>query len=338
MGVDDASKNEKPSARLRRRFKSPLMVVLPTVAALGAGAAVAVGSIPSSNGTITGCYQTVDQYANQGTPSTPYGTLRVIDPSNTTATNPQDYSCQAGSEQTITWNQQGPTGPQGPPGQNGQNGQTGQTGQTGAQGPIGPQGPAGSVSAQSGPSSDLFLTLSGIANGSVSGETKDHLNQVDKSDIPITGFSLETTRPTSIGSASTGAGAGKVKLATFTIVKQIDGTSPALFRALVGGTKIDQANLFIYRPENGKLAKVAEYQLSDVVLTSVLDSGRNSKTEETIDGEYRAIQFDTIGTTKSGGTTTVASGWNQVSNKSTFSVGSALERDLTDATNRHRPR
>ncbi len=125
MGVEDAGEGGKTAARMRWWSRKPLMVVLPTVAALGAGAAVAVGSIPSSNGTITGCYQTVDQYANDGTPTSPYGTLRVIDPSNTTATSTEESSCATGTEQTITWNQQGPRGAQGPPGQNGAPGEQG---------------------------------------------------------------------------------------------------------------------------------------------------------------------------------------------------------------------
>lgn len=324
MSAEDVKKGDKQARRMRWGIRAPLKVLLPTAAALGAGAAIAVGSIPSSNGTITGCYQTIDQYAGEDGPTTPYGTLRLIDPSNTTATDPDDYSCAAGTEQTITWNQQGPAGPQGPQGPQGPAGANGQNGQNGAPGPA---GPPGSVAAQSGPSSELFLTLSGIANaGGVSGETKDKVDQLQKSNIPLDGFSLQTTRPTTIGSATGGAGAGKAKELPFTVTKQIDGTSPALFKDLVTGTRIQKATLDVDRINNGKRVTVAEYKLSDVVLTSILDSGRDTTTKETIDGVYLAIQYGVVGQTKSGGTTTISSGWNQVSNSSSLNSVNALIR------------
>ena len=95
---------------------------------LGIGGAVAAASIPASNGTITGCYVTPTSDSDS-----PVGSLRVIDPSDTTESDPAVSTCTDG-EATITWNQQGQPGPQGPPGQNGMNGQNGQNGQNGAAG------------------------------------------------------------------------------------------------------------------------------------------------------------------------------------------------------------
>ena len=126
MSLDEANRIAKAAERLRRHSRLPLKVVVPTVAALGAGAAIAVGAIPSSDGTITGCYQTAPP--GDTTPTTPYGTLRLIDPSLATGTTEvpaEEYSCNS-NEATITWNQQGPPGPTGP------------------QGPAGPAGAQGS--------------------------------------------------------------------------------------------------------------------------------------------------------------------------------------------------
>jgi hypothetical protein len=84
-------------------------------------ASAAYGSIPASNGIITGCL------ANNGQ-------VRVIDTANTT--------CNA-NEKLITWNQQGPAGPQGPKGAIGATGPAGPQGPQGATGGMGPAGPAG---------------------------------------------------------------------------------------------------------------------------------------------------------------------------------------------------
>src|SRR3954462_14365929 len=125
-----------------RRFL--LRFALPTVAALGAGAAVAVAAIPSADRTIHACINPA---------STPPGAVRIIDDATQT--------CAAG-ETPLTWSQ---TGPQGP---------------AGAQGPQGDPGPAGDTTSSSsspndsfstpsqagGPSVDMFLRLAGIAGSS----------------------------------------------------------------------------------------------------------------------------------------------------------------------------
>jgi hypothetical protein len=81
---------------------------------------VAVASIPSSTGVITGCYATKD------------GALRLIDAE-------AGQPC-GNKEQLITWNQMGPAGPQGPQGEPSAQGPVGSQGPQGATGPQGPQG------------------------------------------------------------------------------------------------------------------------------------------------------------------------------------------------------
>ena len=100
-------------------------VLVPAVAALGLGigGAVAAASIPASNGTITGCYVTPTSDSDS-----PVGSLRVIDPSDTTESDPAVSTAAPIGEATITWNQQGQPGPQGPPGQNGMKDRNGQNG------------------------------------------------------------------------------------------------------------------------------------------------------------------------------------------------------------------
>src|SRR3954454_13406365 len=76
-----------------RRFL--LRFALPTVAALGAGAAVAVAAIPSADGTIHACINPA---------STPPGAVRIIDDAT--------QACAAG-ETPLSCSQAGPPGPAG---------------------------------------------------------------------------------------------------------------------------------------------------------------------------------------------------------------------------------
>lgn len=130
MSQEEANGIARAVERMRRSRRKGLKFALPTVAALGAGTALAVGAIPGNDGTITGCY--VTNTAPAGQPSGRIiGDLRLIDTSQsgtlpTGGPNPAG-ACISG-EATITWNQHGPQGPAGVPG---------------AQGPQGAPGPAG---------------------------------------------------------------------------------------------------------------------------------------------------------------------------------------------------
>lgn len=114
-------------------------VAVPTVAALGAGSALAIGAIPGDDGTIKGCYNRVS------------GSLRVID---------SEEQCRS-LETSINWNQRGPAGPQGNPG------------------PQGPPGPAGDAApivvggeTLTAGTVDAFLKVDGIEGESADNKHK----------------------------------------------------------------------------------------------------------------------------------------------------------------------
>src|SRR5882762_4141589 len=85
MSAEEASRIALAVQRMKRS-KRALQIALPTAAALGAGAAVAVGSIPGGDGTIAGCYASSTgatlSWENSRAIEPP-GALRVIDPTNT---------------------------------------------------------------------------------------------------------------------------------------------------------------------------------------------------------------------------------------------------------------
>jgi type VI protein secretion system component Hcp len=289
MGAEEAGRIARAAERVRRRSRVPVKLLLPTAAALGAGAAVAVGSIPGSDGTITGCYNVWTAGSDY-----PNGTLRVIDP---TATTPPGYTFTDNpvnacgpAEKQITWNQQGPAGATGAPGA------------TGARGPAGGTGASGSIigettfDVESGHGSRVLLKLDGVS-GSV--DTKGQTGDIS---LQKFAFGAEGT----VANATTGAGAGKVNVQTFEFVKQIDKTSDTLFSDEVSGKVISKAEVEVLPASSkGAVGQLASYNLSHLVIKNITHKGST----ETVLGVFQSVS-STLGS----GQNKVSTGWNQVSN------------------------
>lgn len=313
MGLEEANGTAKAAEKQRRRWRwrAPLKVVLPTAAALGAGAAVAVGAIPGSDGVITACYQDVTTTGAD----IPYGTLRVIDPSANTSTSvPSDvYQCDPTAEKMITWNQQGPAGPQGPPGTQGPQGSQGSPGPAGAPGSPGGTGAPGSIlgnttfSVEAGNSSELFLKLAGISGPAT--------QKAFKGAVELQGFAAGAEAPIgNVGGKSTGAGAGKVSVQTFQFVKRVDSTSSTLQHDLDAGTAITRAEIdVVHANSKGATTQVASYVLDDVLIKNIDDRGNT----ETVTGVFAKLE-GSLGS----GANKVPTGWNKVTNTADWNLTS----------------
>ncbi len=289
MSREEASRIARAAEHVRRSSRA-LKIAIPTAAALGAGAAVAVGSIPGADGKIVGCYAgaqgaVVDDHYQVA------GALRVIDPSlsNPLGAGPTSAnSCQEGETQ-ISWNQSGPAGPQG---------------LTGPQGPAGPQGAAGGQGAAGAKGEPLvggtsfglknnagstFLKLDGIA-----GESTD---KAHKGDIDIESFSIGSqVNPGPVGGGA-GAGAGKVNFQTFTITKTQDKSSPSLFQAAASGKHFQQATLLFSRKSKGKEQDYLQLKLENVVISKFQQgAAAGGVPKEEISFAYQKAEESLIGT------------------------------------------
>jgi type VI secretion system secreted protein Hcp len=213
-----------------------LKIALPTAAALIAGGAVALGAIPSSDGTIHACY---------ATGGSPTGALRIVD---------EGVQCASG-ETAITWNQQGPAGPPGP---------TGDTGPSADSGSSGGGDTGSSVPEAGGPSAEIFLKLDGIP-----GESTDDKH---KGEIDVEAFTFNAKRAAANGG---GGGTGKVKVAPFRLVKVYDASSPKLFQAAASGRHIRSATLTLRRSGDAGASEFLTYKLSDLVVSSYQQGGAN---------------------------------------------------------------
>ena len=321
MSQDGASEiGRDVERRTRRRRLPPMKVLLPLAAALGAGAAVAAAAIPGNDKVIHACYVT-DSVQNFF--ELPIGSMRVIDPSQPStlaggAGNPEAV-CTLG-EATLDWNQQGPQGPpgiQGPPGESGAAGQQGAKGDQGVTGTI--ENPATSFGLVSG--GVRFLKLSSASGGaSIKGETTD---KVHAGDIEITSFAVGITNPTSLGSATGGAGAGKVTFSTFTITKKVDKTSPALLADLLAGAHFSSADVLFSKGSGKKQVNYLDFRFSPVQIASInVGAGANSSTE-TVSFNFAKLS-ETFQDVNSKGqkTPAVTVGWNKVTNQTSQTVDS----------------
>jgi type VI secretion system secreted protein Hcp len=273
MSAEEASRIARAVQRMKHS-KRAVQIALPTAAALGAGAAIAAGAIPGSDGTITGCYAgpngAVLAVNGDGFVTEPAGALRVIDPTLTIGGDPAGAAppdplaskCEPQQETQITWNQKGPAGPEG------------KKGLQGEIGPVGPAGGQGATGGQGAPGTPLigdttfglagtgstFLKLDGIA-----GESTD---KAHKGEIQIDGFALSAQ---GTAQASGGGGAGKVAIQSFTITKTLDKSSPALFQAVATGKHFKDAVLSFMRKAGRAEQTYLKFDFQNVLISSVQD-------------------------------------------------------------------
>jgi type VI secretion system secreted protein Hcp len=92
-----------------------------------------------------------------------------------------------------------------------------------------------------------------------------------KGQMLMQNFSFEVDNPTSIGSATTGAGAGKVKFNALKITKEVDSASPQLFAACCSGAHIATGTLSLVKPTGIGLAARGGYVTFDMKVIFITD-------------------------------------------------------------------
>jgi type VI secretion system secreted protein Hcp len=250
----------EPSRGQRARRKA-LTVVLPTGAALGAGAAIAYSAIPASDGTIGACYST------QG------GAVRFVD-------GPDD--CRKGAdgvpaETFIKFNQTGPAGAPGAPGAPGAAGPAGPAGAPGA-----PGSPFGGPPPNPAAASDYQLEIDGNK-----GESSDRNH---KDTIEIESFSWGVTN-SGAHSSGGGGGAGKVSFSDISVTKLVDKSSPLLFKRAATGQHIKKATLFV-RKAGGEQQEYMKITLEDLIVSSFKTAP--SKSSDSVPLESVSMNFSKI--------------------------------------------
>ncbi len=156
-------------------------------------------------------------------------------------------------------------------------------------------------------SASLFAdTIQVRINGGVTGESTDSKGLT----FPATGFNFSYTGSTSIGSASGGAGAGKVQYSPIGIYKTFDSVSPVLFQDALSGSNFATVELLFFH--NGSAKAYYEITLSNASITSLGQKDYKDGTPmEAITLQYQKIKEEEISTT---GSTTASDDWNITTN------------------------
>src|SRR5262249_16483954 len=111
---------------------------------------------------------------------------------------------------------------------------------------------------------DYFLKIDGIAGESV--------DDKHKGEIEVDSFSFGVENRTTIGSATGGAGAGKVRFNHFTIKKTTDKPSPLLFQKCATGVHLKDATLTC-RKAGQEPQEFLKIRMSDVLVSTYAIAG-----------------------------------------------------------------
>lgn len=126
--------------------------------------------------------------------------------------------------------------------------------------------------------------------------------------IPIINFSLGGTNNTTIGSATGGAGAGKVSFSPLTVTKMLDSASVLLLTHMASGNHFKEVKIEVFGAGN---ALLATYKFGTAFVTSDLVGGESmSLTEDVV------FVFGQLESEVNVGGSTFQSCWNQILNRS----------------------
>jgi type VI secretion system secreted protein Hcp len=136
--------------------------------------------------------------------------------------------------------------------------------------------------------------------------------------INLKSFAWSIENPTSIGSASGGAGAGKAKLNELEVTKLVDASSPGLMMAAAKGTSIPSATLIVRKAGATSPDAYLQYRLKTVFVTDVETSADASDdgVTETVKLAYGSMQERYVQTRPNGATLSpIITGWDQILNQ-----------------------
>jgi len=130
-----------------------------------------------------------------------------------------------------------------------------------------------------------------IETPNITGESTDSKH---KGEIEIYSFSLGASNPTTIGSATGGAGAGKVSLSSFNFMKKTDKVSPVLFQACASGVHYAKATVTL-RKAGETPVEYLKYTFGTVFVESVQWSGSTGGDDaptESVSFCFRKMEID----------------------------------------------
>lgn len=131
-----------------------------------------------------------------------------------------------------------------------------------------------------------------------------------KNAIELDSFSWGATNPTTIGSATGGAGAGKIQFNELKITKKVDGASPAVFKNMAAGAHFKTATLTVRKAAGEK--PYMTFTMDTVFVTKMSYGGTSPATlTEEVTVVFGKVVIDSTDPAMPG-----RAGWDQVTNTS----------------------
>jgi type VI secretion system secreted protein Hcp len=149
---------------------------------------------------------------------------------------------------------------------------------------------------------DAFITFESVITG------------LKPEAFEIRDFSFGVESPTTIGSATSGAGAGKVKFNEFTIKKTTDKSSPAFFKNCCAGVHYKSVTISMRRAGETAGREFLRFKFDTVFTTKIDWSGPGDEgPEESVTFVYGKLGIKV--TPPETDLKPVVAGWDQVMNK-----------------------
>jgi type VI secretion system secreted protein Hcp len=177
---------------------------------------------------------------------------------------------------------------------------------------------------------DAFLQFKTPGDNAVAlaGETRDKIMKAVKPEPPfeIQNWSFGVNNPLSMGSASGGAGAGKVNFDSFTISKAIDSASPRLFHTCCAGGHYEELVLWLRRAggsgANQSGTVFLKFNFKLVMIENIEWAHGDPAPSETLKLQYGALSIVYYPQTSGGKTAPLKNAmWDRVLNAKIFDGG-----------------
>jgi len=267
------------------------VAVLLAVGAAGAGTALAVASVPGSDGVISACVNVAPNGSGVAVPVTTAPNLEIIDTSEgQTCTAPSTKGTDTGiGQDSLQWSATGPQGPSGTPGA------AGATGSAGLTGAIGPTLTIAGGNTLTLPNREVITVGSTLAPPAVKTAklgtfTAKLLHQgavgsggPSSFSFTILGFQFGYQAPVD---TSSGLPSGKRQHGTVTITKEVDSASPSLFKALVNNEVIKSVRIVLTKAGGGESDTIT---LTNAVLSGLQRSGAGEHPLETLTFAFQKV-------------------------------------------------
>ncbi|HZQ76135.1 MAG TPA: type VI secretion system tube protein Hcp [Acidimicrobiia bacterium] len=160
---------------------------------------------------------------------------------------------------------------------------------------------------------DIFLKLGDVKGGSVDAAHKDA--------IVVNAYSFGVSNTGSVGSAGSGAGAGKASFSDLTFTTPVSVASPKLMLACASGTHYDTAVLTVRRGAGGSGGAAQDFfrlTLKTVLVSSYQDAGSSGDGTpmDSITLAFAALKVDFVPQNGSGAAgQTTSAGWDRTKNQ-----------------------